>query len=760
MAELDNCNKFDIEREGSDKNLRIKCLGCPYYPSIEDSEHCMENIINHIIEIGGITNIILASDMNFVYPPEQVLLLDEIARVFVKLEQEDEILKYPIVSNPILQRSIVNALSVVKDVFLDWFKRDPVSAYVKSVRELRKEKVFNQTLNDNRKKVSDLQIIKLETIKKNLESTTLIQTLKNKLPGFKIGDRSIYRGLFEPAIKPNFMYSRLIMDPPLNAKEVASYEIGKNHKTEIVIYDVSNEVTKKYYIHPEEFSLSDDEYELLNSARSILAKHNPKKEEFTDPKRMRGIFFKISRDLLTEVAKQRKIKITFIRIDVLAKILVRLTVGFGLIEIMLEDEKIEDIYVNAPIGKVPIIVKHSDYGELRTNIIPSLRDAQGWASRFRMMSGRPLDDANPVLDTELETETIRARVAIVQEPLSAKGISFVFRRHRERPFTLPLLVHYKAITSFAAGLLWFLVDGSRTMMVAGTRGAGKTSILAGLMVEIMRKFRIITVEDTLELPVNYLRNLNFNILSMKVGSALAGTSNEMDATGGIRTTLRLGDSALIVGEVRSKEAVALYEAMRVGALANIVAGTIHGDSAYGVFDRVVNDLKVPVTSFKATDIIIIAQKLKTPDGLNELRRVTNIVEVRKHWTNDPFKEKGFVNLMTYDAREDKLKPTKALIEGASDVIKGIAGTVREWAGKWDLVWNEIVLRGKIYEIVVNYAKEHNYMELLESDFIVVANDKYHKIFEKLKEEQGYPESKDILFMFEDWLKQELKKHGK
>ncbi|PIU63516.1 type VI secretion protein, partial [archaeon CG07_land_8_20_14_0_80_38_8] len=435
-------------------------------------------------------------------------------------------------------------------------------------------------------------------------------------------------------------------------------------------------------------------------------------------------------------------------------------VGFGLAEVILEDERVEDIYINAPIGKVPLIVKHSEYGELRTNIIPSVRDAYGWASRFRMMSGRALDDANPVLDTELETENFRARVAIVQEPLSPQGLSFVFRRHRERPFTLPLLIHYNSLTPLAAGLIWFLVDGARTILVAGTRGSGKTSLLGACMIEIMRKFRIITVEDTLELPVNYMRNLDYDILSMKVGSAIAGTGGEMPAPEGIRTTLRLGDSALIIGEVRSKEAIALYEAMRIGALANVVAGTIHGDSAYGVFDRVVHDLDVPVTSFKATDIIIIAQKIRSPDGLEEKRRVTSIVEVRKHWEKDPFIEKGFVPLMTYDAKEDRIKPERALIEGDSEVIKSIAGSVREWAGKWDLVWEEIVLRSKIYELIVKTAQERKYLELMESDFIVIANETYHKLFKKLKEEQGYPETKDLLFLFEEWLKAELKKRGK
>jgi len=117
------------------------------------------------------------------------------------------------------------------------------------------------------------------------------------------------------------------------------------------------------------------------------------------------------------------------------------------------------------------------------------------------------------------------------------------------------------------------------------------------------------------LPVSAMRKLDYDILSMKVRSALGGESSEVSAEEGIRASLRLGDSSLIVGEIRSGEAKALYEAMRVGALANVVAGTIHGASPYGVFDRVVNDLNVPATSFKATDLIVVANPIKMCSGV-------------------------------------------------------------------------------------------------------------------------------------------------
>ena len=243
----------------------------------------------------------------------------------------------------------------------------------------------------------------------------------------------------------------------------------------------------------------------------------------------------------------------------------------------------------------------------------------------------------------------------------SNGLAYAIRRHRTNPWTLPLFMKNKMISGLGAGLMSFLIDGSRTMLIAGTRGSGKTSFLGSLMFEIMSRYRVLTVEDTLELPVSEMRRIGYDILSMKVRSALTGESVEVEANEGIRASLRLGDSSLIIGEIRSEEAKALYEAMRVGALANVVAGTIHGASPYGVFDRVVNDLGVKATSFKATDCIVIANPIKSPDGLKSWRRILGITEVRKHWQKDPLEEGGFVDLMKYDVEADELKPTEDLI---------------------------------------------------------------------------------------------------
>ncbi|MBD3263173.1 hypothetical protein GF374_02230 [Candidatus Woesearchaeota archaeon] len=313
------------------------------------------------------------------------------------------------------------------------------------------------------------------------------------------------------------------------------------------------------------------------------------------------------------------------------------------------------------------------------------------------------------------------------------------------------------INSITAGVLSFLVDGARTMIIAGTRSSGKTSLLGALMVEQMRSNRIITIEDTLELPVDQLRELGYDIQSMKVRSVITGGEGEVAAEQGVRTSLRLGDSALVVGEVRSKEALALWEAMRIGALAKSVMGTIHGADPYSVYDRVVNDLGVPKTSFKATDIVVVANPVTSSSGLERWRRVVQVSEVRKFWEDDPLREKGFADLLAYDTKKDELIPTDALTEGESEIIKAIGARVKEWAGNWPAIWENIQLRAKMKQKLVDVANSSGNKELMEAPFVVMANDEFHKLSSLVTKEVGHPDPKRIYSQWEHWLEKAVKK---
>ena len=718
---------YEIVKEGNETVMKINCFGANFSASLEEDSRCMANVISNLIR-RPVNRVVLIHRRNYSYDYEQTQMLVEISGLYNQIVKQRDI-------------SVMAAMYGDLRFVLGLLLSDPIGAYVELRRLLR------ESLDEEYKKV----LMKILFI---LDKTKLINKVKGRLDGYVLGNRELYKKLFRPSVMPNFVFTRLMARQPLDGVELDSYEI---ENIRVSIFEVPNDVKYLYHIMPREFLISEDKYDLLDMAKVILSRHEPRAEEFIDPERMRQTFFNISKDLLIELSEREKIEMDLSEIDELAEMLVRYTVGFGFIEVLLKDKKIQDIVINGPIGETPVFVVHEDYGECVTNIIPSREDGVGWASRLRMLSGRPLDEANPVLDTELILPGARTRVAVVGSPLNPWGLGYSLRRHRDMPWTLPLYIRNKMLNPLSAGLISFLIDGSRSLLIAGTRSSGKTSLLGACLVEIMRKYRIITIEDTMELPTEKLRGLGYNIQPMKVRAAITKATSEMAADEGIRTSLRMGDSSLIVGEIRSKEALALYEAMRIGALANVVAGTIHGDSPYGVFDRVVNDLKVPKTSFKATDVILVCNPIKSPDGLHTWKRLQQVTEVRKGWEDDPLREQGFVDLMKYNPKKDELEISDDLVNGDSDVLKNIAGSVKEWVGDWNAVWENILLRAKIKETLVRYADKSKNLELLEAGFVILSNDMFHKISDVVLEEVGGLDNKMIFSKWERWLGEEVKK---
>jgi type IV secretory pathway ATPase VirB11/archaellum biosynthesis ATPase len=756
MAEDQKKVAYEVEREGDQTIVLVDYSTRGRIPSIEDDEVTMSEAITILIENPSATRIIFSQHHDYEYDYPQVSIVAEIARLYIKLVRNKDLFSYQSLAQSISQQSLASRYTELHNMLFTMLKKDPLGCYVELKRLRRREHITLDKELDENLVDSHKHYIKLLThIMELLEGTRLLALARPYLEGYQVGKRDVYRKLFAPVIKPDFMFTKLMAAYPKNGIELDNYTVGD---TEVVVFEMPDTVQYLYHIMPPEFRLSEEHYDLLDTAKKILSEHKPDQDEFTDPARMREVFLNVGKDLLEELANYRKItNLEEKDLEELARILVRYTVGFGLIEVLLSDEKIQDISVNSPAGQIPLFIVHADYDDCTTNIFPTVSDTESWASKLRLISGRPLDEANPILDTELELPGASIRTSTITKPLDPTGLAFSFRRHRDKPWTLPLFIKYKMITPLAAGLISFLVDGTRTFLVCGTRSSGKSSFLSSVLIEIMRRHRIITIEDTLELPTKSMRQLGFNIQPMKVASALSRTGGEFSAEDGIRSTLRLGDSALIVGEVRSGEAKALYEAMRVGAAANVVAGTIHGDSPYGIYDRLVNDIGIPKTSFKATDIVIIANPIKSADGLHKLRRVLQITEVRKDWDEDPNSEGGFVDLMKYNASTDQLEATPELLNGESEILKDIASKVKEYTGNWDAMWENILLRAKIKERITTIAQEENNGDLLEAEFVILANDIFHKITEKVIKRTGEADGEKIYFEWEEWLKNEIKR---
>ena len=106
-------------------------------------------------------------------------------------------------------------------------------------------------------------------------------------------------------------------------------------------------------------------------------------------------------------------------------------------------------------------------------------------------------------------------------------------------------------------------------------------------------------------------------------------------------------------------------------------------------------------------------------------------------------------MVNYNVEKDELEPSDELINGNSEVIKAIASGVKGWAGNWDAVYDNIILRGMVKQEQVELAHRLNRPELLEANFSLLANTLFHNISEEVTKELGFPDSKIV---FPKWKK--------
>ncbi len=732
----------------------MDCLGGIFGASLEDFDVVMARVMDGLVANPSVNSIVLAETREYEYDEQQTAMLRQVASAILEIVREKQLVSVKNLGPPEKCRKFQNTWYMwLYNTVSYQLRGDPVGAYLNIMRAIRHLNIISGRANAEERGCIETYLgSALHPIREILERCDIIAKVRQTLPGYHIGDRAIYRQLFHPLVRPNFMFTKYVTKPP-TGDVVNRYGTPG---TTVEMMRVAGKVRPVYFVTAPEFKLSEEEYILLDDARKTLESRKPAELEMRDQGKVRELFRVIGNELIRDLAEMRKFEITPEQVGKLAEILTRYTAGFGVLELLLADPAVEDININSPAGMLPLYVRHKDFEECETNLVPTNTDVERLATRLKLLSGRPLDEANPVLDAEIQVPGGVARVAAVAPRLSPEGLAFALRRHRFKPWTFPLFIREKMFDPRFGGLLWFMASYGRTMLIAGTRGAGKTSLLGSMMLQIVPYYRVITSEDTFELPVEALRSLGYNIERLKSRSVITRVELELPAEEVIRTALRMGDSCLFIGEVRSVEAKALYEAMRIGALANVVAGTIHGESAYGVFDRVVNDLGVPPTSFKATDLVVVCNRLKTQDGLRTFRRVTEVTEVRKHWNTDPAEEKGFVNLLEYDGRTDSLRPTDTLLNGESFILNETARRVPGWGGRWDLVWDNIQLRAAILKNMVEISGQTGRPGLLEAECTVAGNQLFHTLCERSRNETGSIDSGWVLQQWLDWFKGQAK----
>ena len=744
---------YVVKEEATKRHLILVCKDCPFSSTISDDWHCRYHVLRVLSEVEA-DLIVLAEVYERVYDEKQTKMLIELSNILKKFEI-DRIWSYNHLGEPKIEGETNfgdrhNALvAITHDLLLS----DPIAAYIKCLGEVQREKKnVDARSAEIGKTYSKKYLDTIIYVKSLLESTEFIRSIKSMLLKLKKVPETIdlYRSFFQAQLKPSFIASRLVFDDMEKLELLDEYSVLDST---VQIFKHPNKTERLYFINPPEYSLPPDKYFIWSKTKEVVTGYKPGRISLSGIAKSRKYFERVYQSTISDIAKQNDIKLGRDEIIDLSKIVARYTVGYGILEILLSDRKLTDIYLDSPIGQKPLYVVHSDFGQCQTNIIYTEEEANAMVSKMRAMSGRPFDEAHPVLDYDLPD--LDTRVALIGRPLAPDGVAFAFRLHKVTPWTLPQFIDAKFLPPLAAGLISFLLDQQATMLVTGSRGSGKTSLMGALTLEILQNARIIVQEDTLELPVPYMKEIGFNIQRLKTRSPISAgaTESEVAPEEALRTALRLGDSALIVGEVRSNEAKVLYEAMRVGAAGNIVMGTIHGDSAYSVWDRVVNDLGVPTTSFKATDIVVVARPIRFKGSLQRHRRVVQITEVKKHWTTDPEQEGGMLDLMSYTAKKDSLDLIEDNLK-ESDLFSKISG----FSGlSMSQLWASIKTNAAAKQHLVDLKNQYKVPMLLEAENYVVANNKFMLLRENQLEEFGEVDYDQLLGEWKNWVKSRLLK---
>jgi flagellar protein FlaI len=360
----------------------------------------------------------------------------------------------------------------------------------------------------------------------------------------------------------------------------------------------------------------------LKEATTRLVSTDPYK--IRDPKQRQNIYYQKILEILENAPEINVPKHLF---DFYAKAVVTEMVGYGIIDTLINDNKLEEIMIIGP--KKPVYIYHRDYGMMYTNIIfYSDDEIQDIIDKIARILGRRVDISNPLLDARLPDGS---RVNATIPPASIDGSTITIRKFRADPYTIVDLINFGTVNLEVAAFLWMAVEGlgakPANILISGGTGSGKTTFLNVLANFIPDSSRVLTIEDTAELKLPIKHIIRFE----GKPPGLEGTG-ELTLEILVKNTLRMRPDRIIVGEIRHHEASTLFTAMNTGH--DGCMGTIHANSARETLVRITSPpMDVPMLMLAGLDFIIVEKRMNTSRGL--VRRIVEIAEITGVFENNP-----------------------------------------------------------------------------------------------------------------------------
>ena len=232
---------------------------------------------------------------------------------------------------------------------------------------------------------------------------------------------------------------------------------------------------------------------------------------------------------------------------------------------LLSDEKITEVMINS-FNEVWI----ESGGKIhKTNA--SFRDEDALRAAVNNIAqsvGRRINDEEPRLDARLPNGY---RIHAVIPPCARKGTTMAIRKFSSVQFTFKDYIQLGAMSVDAAQFLDICMKLGKNILVSGGTGSGKTTLLSVLCNRIPKGQRIIVIEDSSELKVEYE-----HVVFFETRMADEQGNGEVSIRDLLKSSLRLRPDRIIVGEVRSSESLELIQAMNTGHKGCL--GTIHANT--------------------------------------------------------------------------------------------------------------------------------------------------------------------------------------
>lgn len=242
-------------------------------------------------------------------------------------------------------------------------------------------------------------------------------------------------------------------------------------------------------------------------------------------------------------------------------------------------------------------------------------------------ANRLVNEASPIVDARLADGS---RVNVVLAPIALNGPIVTIRKFPTESITMKQLIAWNSISEEVTEFLALLVESGYNIFISGGTGSGKTTFLNALSQYIPKDERIITIEDNAELRILDVPNL----VSLEARNANVEGTGEVTIRQLIKSALRMRPDRIIVGEVRSAEAIDMLQALNTGHDGSLSTG--HANSPEDMLSRletmVLMGMELPLTAIRrqiASGIDVIVHLGRLRDKSRKLLEVSEVMDYRE-----------------------------------------------------------------------------------------------------------------------------------